>query len=95
VCSLKLKIKVLKPFSDIIGKRELELDFKGITLDDLLQYLVDRYPKLKEEFYKNAHELTDYLCIFVNDKPISALDGTNTGLNNGDELLFFVPVSGG
>ncbi len=92
---MKLKIKILKPFSDIIGKKELELDFKGITLDDLIKYLVDRYPKLKEEFYKNAHELTDYLCIFVNDKTISALDGTNTELKNGDELLFFVPVSGG
>ena len=92
---MKLTIKILKPFSDIIGKRELELDFKGITLDDLLTYLVDRYPKLNEEFYKNTHELTDYLCIFVNDKPISALEGINTELKNGDELLFFVPVSGG
>ena len=92
---MKIKIKVLKPFSDIVGKKELELDFEGVTLDDLIKYLVDRYPKLNEEFYKNANELTDYLCIFVNDKPISVLDGTNTELNNGDELLFFVPVSGG
>lgn len=92
---MKIKIKFLKPFSDIIGKKEFELDFKGNTLDELLQLLVDRYPKLDKEFFKNTNELTDFICIFVNDKPISALRGTKTELKNGDELLFFIPVSGG
>lgn len=30
---MKLKIKLLKPFSDAVGKSELELDFDGITLE--------------------------------------------------------------
>ncbi|EMR74839.1 MoaD family protein [Thermoplasmatales archaeon SCGC AB-540-F20] len=92
---MKLKIKFLKPFSDAVGKSELELDFDGITLEDMLKVLVNRYPKLKKEFYTKTDELTDYMCMFVNDKPISALNGINTELKNGDELLFFIPVSGG
>ena len=92
---MKLKIKLLKPFSDAVGKRELEIDFNGITLEDLFKVLVDRYPKLKKEFYTKTDELTDQMCVFVNDKPISALNGVNTELKNGDELLFFVPISGG
>lgn len=92
---MKLKIKFLKPFSDAAGKSELELDFDGITLEDMLKVLVNRYPKLKKEFYTKTDELTDYMCMFVNDKPISALNGINTELKNGDELLFFIPVSGG
>ena len=92
---MKLKIKLLKPFSDAVGKSELELDFDGITLEDMLKVLVNRYPKLKKEFYTKTDELTDYMCMFVNDKPISALNGINTELKNGDELLFFIPVSGG
>ena len=92
---MKLKIKLLKPFSDAVGKSELELDFDSNTLEDLLKVLVDRYPKLKKEFYTKTDELTEYICMFVNDKPISALNGINTELKNGDELLFFVPVSGG
>ena len=91
----KIKIKLLKPFSDAVGKSELEVDFNGITLKDLIKILVDRYPKLKQSFYTKTDELTDYLVMFVNDKPISALDGVNTELKNGDELLFFIPVSGG
>ncbi|MCK5261932.1 MAG: MoaD family protein [Thermoplasmatales archaeon] len=92
---MKLKIKLLKPFSDAVGKGELELDFDGVTLKDLLKVLVNRYPRLKKEFYTKTGELTDYMCMFVNDKPISALNGINTELENGDELLFFVPISGG
>jgi molybdopterin converting factor small subunit len=57
--------------------------------------LIERYPKLEKEFFTNKDELTDYICIFVNDKPISALNGLNTNLKNGDNLLFFIPVSGG
>lgn len=92
---MKIKIKLLKPFSDAVGKTELELDFKGSTIEDLLKLLVDRYPKLKEEFYTKSGELTEYVCVFVNDKPISALNEINTELKNGDEILFFIPISGG
>ena len=91
----KIKIKLLKPFSDAVGKSELEVDFNGSTLEDLLKVLVDRYPKLKKEFYTETDELTEYICVFVNDKPISALKGINTDLKNDDELLFFIPISGG
>ena len=92
---MKLKIKLLRPFSDAVGKSEIELDFTGSTLKNLLKLLVDEYPKLKKEFYTKTDELTEYICMFVNDKPISALNGINTELKNGDEILFFIPVSGG
>ncbi len=92
---MKLTIKFLRPFKDVTGKSELELDIKGKTLKDLLKILVDKYPKLEKEFYTKNDELTQYICIFVNDKPISALNFLDTELKNGDNLLFFIPVSGG
>jgi len=92
---MKLKVKFLKPFSNAVGESELELDFNGIYLEDLLKFLIDRYPKLEKEFYNKTDELIEYTCVFVNDKPISALDGINTELKNGDEILFFIPISGG
>ena len=92
---MKLTLKFLRPFKDIIGKSEIELITEIETLKDLLISLVDKYPKLEKEFFKEDHELTEYICIFVNDKPISALNMLETQLKNGDNLLFFVPVSGG
>lgn len=92
---IKVKIKFLRPFSEITGKSKLEIDIDGQTLTELLKLLVNRYPKLEKEFFTNKDDLTEYICIFVNDKPISALNGLDTELKNGDNLLFFIPVSGG
>jgi MoaD family protein len=92
---MKLKIKLLRPFSDVAGISKLELEFNGSNLQDLLNLLVDKYPKMKKELFIKSGELTEYICVFVNDKPMSALNGINTELKNGDEILFFIPVSGG
>jgi len=92
---MKLKLKFLKPFSDVIGKSELNEDYDVNYLDDLLKVIIDKYPKLKKEFLTNDNKLTDYICIFINNNPISALNGLMTKLNTNDELLFFIPISGG
>ena len=92
---MKLKLNLLKPFSDIVGRKELGFDFKGKTLEELFEALVEKYPKLKNEIYTENNEITDYISIFINDKPLSVLGGTKAELKNGDELLFFVPISGG
>ncbi|KYK34038.1 MAG: hypothetical protein AYK22_00975 [Thermoplasmatales archaeon SG8-52-3] len=92
---MKLKLKFLRPFKDIIGKSELELNIEVITILDLLKILVKKYPKLEKEIFKKNQELTDYICIFVNDKPISAINMLDTKLKEDDNLLFFIPVSGG
>ena len=92
---MRLKIKLLRPFSEAVGKSDLEIDFDENTLNDLLKFLVNKYPKLEKEFFKKNYELTEYIGIFVNDKPLSALKGIDTILKNGDEILFFMPISGG
>ena len=92
---MKLAIELTKPFSDAVGTRELELDFNGSTVEQLLKVLVDKYPKLKDEFYTETGEITDYIIVFVNDKPISALEELDTEVRDGDKILFFFPISGG
>jgi MoaD family protein len=92
---MKIKIKLLKPLSDVVGTNELILDFKKVTLDDLLKTLLDQYPLLKHEIFTEKNQLTEYINIFVNNKPFAALNGLKTELHNGDMVLFFVPISGG
>jgi len=92
---MKLTVKLLRPFSKIIGKNELKLDANVSTVKDLLEMLAKNYPKIKNELYTENNELTEYVNLFVNDKPISALNGLETKLKNNDEILLFAPVSGG
>jgi molybdopterin synthase sulfur carrier subunit len=92
---MKLKLNLLKPFSDAVGTKELNLDFQGKSLEDLLRYLVEKYPKLKDEVLTDDNQITDYISIFINDKPLPVLGGVEVQLKDGDELLIFVPISGG
>ena len=89
---MNLKLNLLKPFSDVIGKKELNINFQGSTFKDLVDYLVSDYPKLHDELYDEDGKITDYLSVFVNDKPLSVLAGVDTELSDGDELLFFFMV---
>jgi molybdopterin synthase sulfur carrier subunit len=92
---MKLKLNLLKPFSDAVGKKQLSLEFNGKTLGDLLFFLVEKYPKMRDDLLTEKNDITDYVSDFVNDKPLSVLDGEQTKLKEGDELLIFVPISGG
>ena len=92
---MKLKIKLLKPFSDIIGTNLLELDFTKSTLNDLIKTIIEKYPNLRSQLINDFGEITEYVGIFINDKPISALQGLETKLKHDDTLVFFLPLSGG
>ena len=95
VITMNIRVKLLKPFSDAVGKGQLDLEFEGGTIEDLVRVLCDKYPKLEKEVYSDNGEITEYLAVFVNDKPAHTLDDVRTKLKDGDELLFFFPVAGG
>ncbi len=92
---MKIKVKLLKPFSDVAGKGEVELDFEGDVVSQALDKLCQLHIGLKKELYDDKGQVSYSVNIFVNDKPLSALEGENTRLKDGDEILIFMAVSGG
>ena len=92
---MKIRLNLLKPFSDAVGTKELDIDYPGGDIIALCAFLVEKYPRLKEELYNKDGSITNYLSIFLNDKPVITDDGMRTELKDGDELLFLAPISGG
>lgn len=92
---MKIKVKLLKPFSDIAGKGEVDLEFEGDFTSQALDKLCQLYPDLRKELFDEKGEVSYSVNIFVNDKPISALEDVDTPLKDGDEILIFMPVGGG
>lgn len=92
---MKIKVKLLKPFSDIAGKGEVDLEFEGDSTSQALDMLCQLYPDLRKELFDEKGEVSYSVNIFVNDKPISALEDVDTPLKDGDEILIFMPVGGG
>ena len=92
---MKIKFKLLKPFSDIAGKGELDLEFEGGVVAEAIGKLCELHPGLRKELYDEKGQVSYSVNIFVNDKPLSALEEENTKLNDKDEILIFMAVSGG
>jgi molybdopterin synthase sulfur carrier subunit len=82
---------IIKYFSWIrehVGTSEEEIILPDgvITINDLINYLIDSNDKYKSAFFKR-----DLIKIAVN-KSYSSI---NTKISNKDEIAFFPPVTGG
>lgn len=77
------------------SKLTLELG-KAVSLREVIKRIVEEQPKLKRALIDP--ELDDprvNSLILVNGKEISALEGLDTKLKDGDELIFIPVVHGG
>lgn len=91
---MKVKLKLLKPFSDAAGRGEVDLEFPGGSATQALEKICESYPDLKKELFEEDGRISYSVNIFVNDKPLIGEDEGNP-LSDGDELLVFMAVSGG
>jgi MoaD family protein len=92
---MKVKVRLLKPFSDIAGKGELVLEFEGGAVANALNQLCQLYPEMRNELYDQNGAVTYSVNIFINDRPLTAGGEETTSVNDGDEILIFLPVAGG
>jgi MoaD family protein len=93
---IRVTVQFLKPFRDIVGKGSITVEMPRGSVSDLLAELCRLHPKLEPEILDGKGEIGEYVNIFVNDKPLSAFrEGVKRKLADGDELLFFFPISGG
>lgn len=90
---MKVRVRLLRPFSDAVGSAEVAVAVpEGATVRHMVVHLCEQYPALAPHIYEATGAITDYLTMFVNDRPV-----TNMGmaLGEGDDVLMMFPVSGG
>jgi ferredoxin-nitrite reductase len=92
---MKIKIKLLRPFQDVVGKEDITMDIQGKTLQNLLDDLISQYPKLKDKMMDKKGNLDSFVNIFVNDKPTYTDQESKIKLNEGDRILIFPAIAGG
>ncbi|MGE5187737.1 MAG: MoaD/ThiS family protein [Betaproteobacteria bacterium] len=94
---MTLTIKFIGAFRHISGKTHSSLQFKkGTTVQDVVNQLGQQIPELKGTFcYADLNEPHSNSLILVNNKEISILNGYETKLNDGDEVVFVPVVHGG
>jgi len=90
-------VKFVGAFRGISGKERLTVKIrKGMLLRELVEKIVEEQPKLKRTLIDP--ELEDprpNALILVNGKEISVLNGLETVVRNGDEVVFVPVIHGG
>ena len=81
----------------IVGGKKVELPFDGrVSVRQVLDYLVQRYPPLRDELLDEHGNLYRHVHIFVNGRDTPYLEqGVDTLLNANDVIDVFPAVAGG
>jgi MoaD family protein len=92
-----LKIKFIGALRHISGKTQLTMNFHaGITVKDVVEQLGLKIPALQHTFFgQELNDARSNSLILIGGKEISVLDGYETQLCDGDEVVFVPVVHGG
>ena len=94
---MSLTVKFIGALRHLSGKTQCTVNFQGyISIKGLLDKISQELPELKRTF--SAQELNasrSNSLILVNGREISVLNGYDTKLNDGDEIVFVPVVHGG
>jgi molybdopterin synthase sulfur carrier subunit len=93
---MRVNFKFIGSFRNLAGKGKVTLNLsEGTTLKEAIKQIVKKFPKIERALID--WELGDprpNTLIIVNRKEISVLNGLETLLKDGDEVVF-IPVSHG
>lgn len=94
---MALTIKFIGALRHLSGKTQLTINFQeGMSLKELVTKISQQMPKLEKTF--SDHQLNDSrsnALILINGREISVLNGLETKLNDGDEIIFVPVIHGG
>ncbi|MCL5949898.1 MAG: MoaD/ThiS family protein [Candidatus Bathyarchaeota archaeon] len=94
---MPLTVKFIGALRHLSGKTQFNVSFQeGISIKQLVDKISQKLPELKRTF--SDQELNDSRSnslILVNGREISVLNGYETKLNDGDEIVFVPVVHGG
>jgi len=92
-----LTVKFVGALRHISGKKQFSVNYQeGCSIKGLVEEIIREMPQLKHTF--SDQELNDSRSnslILVNGKEISVLNGYETKLCDGDEIVFVPVVHGG
>ena len=88
---MTVTVKSLRPLAERIGSGKIEIGWRGRTLEDLIQSLVERYGPEVEKELRNEDGSFAYI-VSINGRVERDLSAS---VQDGDELFFFTPMGGG
>lgn len=91
-----MEIKVFANFREICGGKKVDIEvYDNEPIENVLDRLIEKYPKMKEELFTEDKEIKPLVHVFINGKNVIHLEGLKSKVKTTDEIALFPPVAGG
>ncbi len=92
---VNVTLKLVGIFADDVGLTHIIYPEVG-TLGDFINQFIDKYgKKIRKSFLDSYGNFESHVIILVNGRNHLFLEGLNTILNDGDEIVISPPLVGG
>jgi MoaD family protein len=94
---MKVHLHIFLPvLPEAIGSKELQIEFAGKTINDLIEHLIARYGrKARQALYDREGQLDPVVQILLNGERWVTHDRLDTLLHDGDDVRFMLVLAGG
>ncbi len=93
---MRVKVRFFTTLRELVGEREVEVEFAGDTVKELLKHLSEKYGrKFVEYVYDETGDVRKYLILLVNGRSITCLERFETKLKDNNIIAILPPVGGG
>jgi MoaD family protein len=94
---MKVHLRIFLPvLPEAIGRKELQVDLAGETVNDLIEHLIVRYGrKARQALYDREGQLDPVVQILLNGEQWVPHDRLDTVLHDGDNVMFMLVLAGG
>ncbi len=91
---MEVQVRIPTPLRKLTGEQDT-IKAKGDTVGEVLQWLTETYPGLKERLRDEKGEVRRFINIYVNDEDIRFVQNLETPLKEGDHVSIVPAIAGG
>ncbi len=91
---MEIHIRIPSPLKKLAGDQEV-IKGQGNTVGEVLHWLTETYPGLKERLRDENGEVRRFINIYVNDEDIRFIKNLQTPLKDGDRISIIPAIAGG
>lgn len=91
---MPVKVRIPAPLQELT-KNQVEVESEGKTIRELIDSLEKSYPGIRERICDEKGKIRPSINIYVNEEDIRFLQGDNTPVKDGAEIIMISAIAGG